>query len=92
MESELFGYEESVFTCASRWGKSGLFELAHGGTIFLDELSTMPLDLQDLYFRLNVLQLKVPPLRERQEDISLIIQAFCYKAFCPIESNNKATK
>jgi transcriptional regulator with PAS, ATPase and Fis domain len=115
LESELFGYVEGAFTGARRKGKPGLFELAHRGTIFLDEVSEIPLSLQgrllrvlqerevirlghdrvipvdvrilcatnrdlrrlveegtfrrDLYWRLNVLGLSIPPLRERREDI-----------------------
>ncbi|MEH7238556.1 sigma-54-dependent Fis family transcriptional regulator [Bacillus sp. JJ1562] len=113
--SELFGYESGTFTGGKKDGKKGKFEEAYGGTIFLDEIGEMPLDLQvhllrvlqekeftrlgssktikidvkviaatnqnletmvkegqfrkDLYFRLNVISLKVPPLRERKEDI-----------------------
>lgn len=119
LESELFGYVEGAFTGASRGGKPGLFELAHGGTIFLDEISEMPIDLQgrllrviqereimrlghdrvtpvdvrvisatnkplaemvrrkafrqDLYYRLNVLTLRLVPLRERKEDIMPLV-------------------
>ena len=115
LESELFGYEEGAFTGSRRGGKSGLFETAHTGTIFLDEIGDMPLSLQtrllrvlqereivrlggtrqvpvdmrviaathgvladlveqgkfrsDLYYRLNILRLHLPPLRERPEDI-----------------------
>ncbi len=115
LESELFGYVEGAFTGASRGGKIGLFELAHRGTIFLDEISeispkiqgrllrvlqereimrlggdrVIPVDLrviaasnrdpyqlmrlgafrEDLYYRLNILNLTLAPLRERQEDI-----------------------
>ena len=115
LEAELFGYEEGAFTGALKGGKAGLFEIAHGGTIFLDEIGEMPLETQvqllrvlqekeirrigsdrvipvnirvitatnrdlyqdvqdhlfreDLYYRLNVLQLVIPPLRERQEDM-----------------------
>ena len=122
LESELFGYSEGAFTGAKKGGKPGLFELAHGGTIFLDEISEMPLLLQarllrvlqekavrrvgddkiipvdvriiaasnrdlsrqvidnlfrkDLYFRINVLSIQVPPLRERKEDIFLLLEAF----------------
>lgn len=118
LESELFGYEEGAFTGARKGGKQGLFELAHGGSIFLDEVGEMPLSLQarllrvvqekevmrlggdgvipvdvriiaatnrdlaaeveagrfreDLYFRLDILRLAVPPLRERPEDIALL--------------------
>ena len=126
LESELFGYEEGAFTGAKKGGKSGLFELAHGGTIFLDEISEMPLSLQarllrvlqekevmrlgadsvipvnvrilsstnqdlmgqvegkkfraDLYYRLDVLRLHIPPLRERIEDIPELIQNILDKA------------
>ncbi len=115
LESELFGYEEGSFTGARRGGKTGLFELAHRGTIFLDEIGSMPLSLQgrflrvlqerevmrvggdrlipidvrvlaatnedlrhkisaghfreDLFFRINVLSLKIPPLSERPQDV-----------------------
>ena len=121
LESELFGYEEGAFTGARRGGKLGLFEAAHKGTIFLDEVGEMPLSLQarllrvlqerevlrvgateptpvnvrviaathrdlkdlvaggsfrlDLFYRLNILRLEVPPLRERRQDIGLIAQA-----------------
>ena len=122
LESELFGYSSGAFTGASKEGKPGLFELAHNGTIFLDEISEMPLALQsrllrviqereimrighdkvipinvsviaasnrnlydqvckgqfreDLYYRLDVLALTIPPLRERGSDISLLARAF----------------
>lgn len=122
LESELFGYEGGAFTGAKREGKQGLFELAHKGTIFLDEIGEIPRALQarllrvlqekeimrvggdkimpvdiriisatnkdleqkvsqgefrdDLYYRLNVFSLKIPPLRERQEDIPLLALAF----------------
>lgn len=125
LESELFGYEEGAFTGAKKGGKPGLFELAHTGTIFLDEVSEIPLSLQgrllrvlqerevlriggdyilnvdirviaatnadlfqmvkegkfrqDLYFRLNILDLRIPPLRERKEDIPLITNKFINK-------------
>ncbi|MFM0717291.1 propionate catabolism operon regulatory protein PrpR [Paraburkholderia strydomiana] len=116
IESELFGHEEGAFTGARRGGKPGLFEIAHTGTIFLDEIGEMPAALQsrllrvlqerevmklgsgratpvdvrviaathrdlhalveqglfraDLYFRLNLLQIELPPLRERRADIA----------------------
>lgn len=122
LESELFGYEEGSFTGARRGGKMGKFELAHNGTIFLDEIGDMPLHLQvkilrvlqerrverigstrsipldvrviaathrdleemvktgefreDLYYRLNVIPLMIPPLRERQEDIPVLVQFY----------------
>jgi transcriptional regulator with PAS, ATPase and Fis domain len=122
LESELFGYVGGAFTGASQKGKPGLFEVAHGGTIFLDEIAEMeygiqgkllrvlqekkvmrlgsdkviPIDVHvlaatnknlkalvidkqfraDLYYRLNVLQLKVPPLRKRKEDIGLLAEHF----------------
>ncbi|MGL5646262.1 MAG: sigma 54-interacting transcriptional regulator [Clostridium sp.] len=118
LESELFGYDKGAFTGANKDGKMGVFELAHKGTIFLDEIGELPLSLQasllrviqekevmrigsneitpvdiriicatnrnlreevlkgrfreDLYYRLNVFNLKIPPLRERRSDIPLI--------------------
>jgi PAS domain S-box-containing protein len=125
LESELFGYEEGAFTGAKKGGRQGLFELAHGGTILLDEIGEMPLKLQarllrvlqehevlrvggdriipvdvrivaatnrnlqacirdglfreDLYYRLAVLTLNVPALRERREDIGLLVEFFLRK-------------
>ncbi|RKL63832.1 PAS domain S-box protein [Thermoanaerobacteraceae bacterium SP2] len=125
LESELFGYAEGAFTGARRGGKIGLFEMAHMGTIFLDEIGDMPLNLQsrllrviqekevmrigddrvipvdvriiastnrnleediekgtfrrDLFYRLNVLKLIIPPLRERKEDIPLLVSLFVEK-------------
>ncbi|MBK5252412.1 MAG: sigma 54-interacting transcriptional regulator [Peptostreptococcaceae bacterium] len=122
LESELFGYEEGSFTGARKGGKPGLFELAHGGTIFLDEINSISLNLQskllrvleekevmrigsdyiipldiriigaanedlmdkvmrgefrrDLFYRLNVLELKIPPLRNRREDIIPLFHSF----------------
>lgn len=116
IESELFGHEEGAFTGARRGGKPGLFEIAHTGTIFLDEIGEMPAALQsrllrvlqerevmklgagratpvdvrviaathrdlhalveqgvfraDLYFRLNLLQIELPPLRARRGDVA----------------------
>lgn len=122
LESELFGYVEGAFTGASKGGKKGLFEVAHNGTIFLDEISEIPMSLQgkllrviqerevmrlghdrilpinvrvisatnkelrdliaqgkfreDLYFRLNVFNIRIPPLRQRQDDIVLLARQF----------------
>lgn len=119
LESELFGYEPGAFTGAGTRGKPGKFELAHRGTIFLDEISDLPLEMQpkllrvleeketerlggtrvtksnfrliaathenleesiergtfrkDLYYRLNVIPIYIPPLRERKEDIPDIV-------------------
>ena len=118
LESELFGYVGGAFTGARKEGKRGLFELAHNGTIFLDEIGDMDKELQsrllrvleekqvrrigsdsiipvnvrviaatnmdlwnesvqgnfrlDLYYRLNVLNIKLPPLRERPSDVALL--------------------
>ena len=121
LESELFGYRKGAFTGAYE-SRKGKFELAHGGTIFLDEISNIPLSLQgkllrvlqekeiepvgggrrrkvdvriiaatnrrleelveeksfrgDLYYRLNVVTLEIPPLRERGDDIILLANYF----------------
>jgi len=125
LESELFGYEEGSFTGAQEGGKSGLFELAHQGTIFLDEIGKMdkklqarllrviqekrimrlggreviPIDVRiisatnsnlkkavqsgefrkDLYYRLNVLELEIPPLAVRKDDIPILVEHFIKK-------------
>lgn len=125
LESELFGYEGGAFTGSRREGKPGKFELAHKGTIFLDEVGDIPLSLQpkllrvlqektvdrvggvktigidvrviaathrnleemvregtfreDLYYRLNVIPLRLKPLRERREDIPLYLQHFLHR-------------
>ncbi|MED1915907.1 sigma 54-interacting transcriptional regulator [Bacillus thuringiensis] len=125
LESELFGYEGGAFTGSRREGKPGKFELAHKGTIFLDEVGDIPLSLQpkllrvlqektvdrvggvktlgvdvrviaathrdlesmvregtfreDLYYRLNVIPLRLKPLRERTEDIALYLKHFLYR-------------
>jgi len=122
IETELFGYEKGAFTGAKTEGKPGLFEIAHTGTIFLDEIGELPLHLQvkllgiledkqliriggtkskrvdvrvitasnsdlkklveekrfrnDLFFRLEVIPIHIPPLRERKEDILPLIQLF----------------
>lgn len=121
-ESELFGYEDGTFTGAKKGGKHGILEQANGGTVFLDEISELPLfqqakllrflqertvtrlggtypypvdvriicatnkDLQeaiekgtfrkDLYYRINVIKLKVPSLRERRDDIPYLAEHF----------------
>jgi PAS domain S-box-containing protein len=125
IESELFGYERGAFTGSRAEGKKGLFEVAQGGTIFLDEISELPLNLQvkllqviqdreiirvgaikkipidvriisatnqdlhklveegrfreDLYYRLNVVPIHVPPLRERPEDIIPLVRKYLAK-------------
>ncbi len=122
LESELFGYEEGSFTGANKEGKPGFFEMAHGGTIFLDEIGeisretqvnllrvlqekevrrigsseVIPVDIRvitatnkdleeevknnefrrDLYFRLSVLDVKIPPLRNREGDIAFLGHKF----------------
>ena len=124
LESELFGHQKGAFTGAHR-DRMGKFELANGGTIFLDEITEMPLPLQakllrvvqegmverlgaqravkidlrivaatnrdpqqavaegamrqDLFFRLNVVRVDVPPLRERRDDIQLLAEHFLQK-------------
>lgn len=125
IESELFGYEEGTFTGAIKGGKLGKFQLAEGGTIFLDEIGDTPLSMQakllrvlqegeiekigssknisinvrviaatnqnleeliekklfrrDLYYRLKVITLTIPPLRERKYDIILLANFFLEK-------------
>lgn len=122
LESELFGYEKGAFTGAKSDGKAGLLELAHEGTIMLDEIGEMPLSLQvkllrviqekqvrrlgsdktkdidiriisvtnknleelvtkglfreDLYYRINVIHIDVPPLTERPEDVKILLEYF----------------
>lgn len=122
LESELFGYEEGAFTGAKKGGRPGLFEFAHKGTLFLDEVEGMSQAMQvkllrvlqereimrvggnqiinvdvrivaatnesleekveegsfrrDLYYRLNALPVLIPPLRERENDILLLIDHF----------------
>ncbi len=124
LESELFGHEKGAFTGADKM-KKGRFEIAHGGTIFLDEVGDIPQSIQvkllrvlqehqfervggteridvdvriiaatnkdleqkikdgtfreDLYYRLNVVSIKIPPLRERKEDILPMIESFIEK-------------
>ncbi|MDC7240034.1 MAG: sigma 54-interacting transcriptional regulator [Spirochaetales bacterium] len=119
LESELFGYEEGAFTNARKGGKKGLFELAHNGTIFLDEIGEIPADIQakllrflqekevmriggtttipvdvrviaatnrnlhqlmqeglfrkDLFYRISVFSLHIPPLSQRKQDIAVLI-------------------
>jgi len=126
LESELFGYEEGAFTGSRRGGRPGLFEAAHTGTVFLDEVGDVPLTLQsrllrvlqekqvlrlgsnvptpvdvrvvaathrdlreavrrgefreDLYFRLHILPIHVPPLRERGDDVALIAEELLKRA------------
>ena len=121
LESELFGYEKGAFTGAAK-AKKGLFELADGGMVFLDEVGELPLSMQaklltfledrrfrrvgglrdievsvriaaatnrdleeevregrfreDLYYRLNVLQIRIPPLRERRDDVPVLCEYY----------------
>lgn len=125
LEAELFGYEDGAFTGARKGGKIGKFELSSGGTIFLDEIGDMPLDMQvkilrvlqereveriggsetirldlrviaatnkdlekqvekglfreDLFYRLHVMTIRIPPLRERQGDIPLLVNGLLSK-------------
>lgn len=133
-ESEFFGYEAGAFTGASKKGKAGIFELAKNGTVFLDEIGDLPLNMQakllrvlqekevrriggekttkinsriicatnknledlvrenrfreDLYYRLNVVEIKLPSLRERKEDIEILVHNFL-QDIC--SQNNKPT-
>lgn len=132
MESELFGYEKGAFTGAMPGGKMGLIEAANGGSLFLDEINSMPLPLQtkllrvletkqvtrvgsvrakeidfrlicasnedlqvlirehrfrqDLYYRINVVSVNIPPLNQRKEDIlpliSYFLRHYCEKYGC----------
>ncbi len=133
LEAELFGYEEGAFTGARKGGSPGKFELANGGTIFLDEIGEMSLTMQskllvflqerefervgshqpirvnvriiaatnrnleeminqqkfreDLFYRLNVLTLEIPPLRKRIEDLPLLINHFIPKLNIDLKTN-----
>ena len=133
IESELFGYEDGAFTGAKKGGNPGKFELADGGTILLDEIGEMQLDMQvkllrvleegfitrlggkrtipvdvriiastnkdlekevesgkfrkDLYYRLNVLPLYVPPLRDRKSDIRILTDYFMNKISKDLNKN-----
>jgi propionate catabolism operon transcriptional regulator len=126
LESELFGYEEGAFTGSRRGGRAGLFEAAHTGTVFLDEIGELPLTLQtrllrvlqerqvlrlgandptpidvrvvaatnrdlrravadggfrrDLFYRLEILPVHLPPLRERREDVGPIASELLARA------------
>jgi len=136
LESELFGYEEGAFTGSRKGGKAGLFEVAHTGTVFLDEIGDMPLSLQtrllrvlqekevvrlgsadtipvdvriisathqnllarvkmrlfreDLYYRLNILHLHLPALRDRVEDIPVLATQLLQSALLRVGSSLRA--
>jgi PAS domain S-box-containing protein len=142
LESELFGYEKGAFTGARPGGKAGKFELAHQGTMFLDEIGDLPLEMQpkllrvledkefehvggnkiirsdfrlitasnqrleemltegrfrkDLYYRLNVVRLHIPPLRERREDIielsRHLLKQLAQEANLPLPSMDAETR
>src|SRR3989337_939333 len=77
LESELFGHEKGAFTGAVA-SKSGLFEIADEGTIFLDEVKEGRFR-EDLFYRLNVIPIHMPPLRERKDDIPVLCQHFLEK-------------
>ncbi|HWQ78612.1 MAG TPA: sigma-54 dependent transcriptional regulator, partial [Anaerovoracaceae bacterium] len=137
LESELFGYEKGAFTGANQTGKSGLFESADEGVVFLDEIGETPLDFQvkllrfmetkevrrvgavsgkivdvriiaatnkdlenmvnegtfreDLYYRLNVVKIKVPPLRKRIDDITPLGMFFLAKFNEKYKQNKELT-
>lgn len=128
VESELFGYEEGAFTGARKGGSPGKFELAHGGTLLLDEIGDMPLSIQasllrvlqeqevtriggrhpirvdvrviaathkdltqevakgkfrlDLYYRLNVVSIEIPPLAKRGDDVLVLAETFLQRLSC----------
>lgn len=136
LESELFGYEEGAFTGSRKGGKAGLFEVAHTGTVFLDEIGDMPISLQtrllrvlqekevvrlgssdtipvdvriiaathqnlldrvrrnqfreDLYYRLNILNLQLPALRDRAEDIPILATHLLQSALLRLASPRRA--
>ncbi len=135
LESELFGYEPGAFTGARKEGKKGLIEMANGGTLLLDEVAELPLNLQvkllrviqerevmrvgaadgisvdirliaatnrdiqkmvkegtfreDLYYRLNVIPVVIPPLRHRRKDIPPLIHHFLARFNAKYEINKK---
>ncbi|MFZ5632765.1 MAG: sigma-54 interaction domain-containing protein [Bacillota bacterium] len=135
LESELFGYEGGAFTGARKEGKKGLLELANRGTVFLDEITDLPLNLQvkllqiiqekkmirvggskcigvdirfvaatnrdiqrmvaegsfreDLYYRLNVIPVIIPPLRYRREDIPALVDYFWSQLNAKYETGKK---
>lgn len=136
LESEFFGYASGAFTGAQKGGKPGYFELAHTGTIFLDEIGEMPLSLQskllrvvqereiirlgdgnvipvdvriisatnrpleeliaqgrfreDLFFRLDVLRINIPSLRERRSDIPLLAESYFVSHMLNTQITDKA--
>ncbi|MDK4479622.1 sigma 54-interacting transcriptional regulator, partial [Fusobacterium necrophorum] len=135
MESELFGYTKGAFTGADPKGKIGFFERAHNGTIFLDEIGEMPLQIQvkmlrvlqdkkitpigshtekqvnvriiaatnrnleqevkkrnfreDLFYRLSVFPIDIPPLRERKKDIKILVNFFVKKYYISFQMEQK---
>jgi propionate catabolism operon transcriptional regulator len=138
LESELFGYEEGAFTGARRGGKAGLFEAAHTGTIFLDEIGEMPVSLQtrllrvlqerevlrigaveptrvdvrviaathrdlsqriaeqqfrrDLYYRLNILRVELPSVRERRDDLPMLLNHMVTRACSRLRVQREAVE
>ncbi len=136
IESELFGYVKGAFTGAVR-NREGLLEVAGGGTVFLDEIAELPVDLQakllraiqekeirpvggtrrvhiecrivaatnhdlatavsdgtfrkDLFFRLNVVSIKLPPLRQRAADIPMLVDHFLEKHARPVPTGRERT-
>ena len=135
LESELFGYEGGAFTGAKKEGSIGKFELASGGSIFLDEIGNMPMDMQvkllrvleakefervggnkkiildariiaatneniekqieegkfreDLYYRLNVIPIEIPPLRDRVEDVEILAEDLLKKLLKDMKISKK---
>ena len=135
LESELFGYTKGAFTGADPKGKIGFFEKANNGTIFLDEIGEMPLQIQvkilrvlqdkkitpigsrtekqinvriitatnknleeevkkgnfrqDLFYRLSVFPIDIPPLRERKKDIKILVEFFIKKYYISFQKEQK---
>ena len=138
MESELFGYEGGAYTGGKKGGQAGKFEMAEGGTIFLDEINSLPMDMQakllrvlqtkmitrvggtenimlnvkivaasnvylsdlvekglfraDLFYRINIITINLPPLRERADDIPALVSHSLNRISASLKSRISITK